>query len=217
MASLRERHGAAGVAVALVALAFTARASDEAERPVYAVWGDSAKGRTVYQRKDCALCHAINGVGGRVGPDLARAKEPLTLTQIAGVMWNHAPEMRRVAREKGIEWRAFSGTEMRDLVSYLYFLRSLDRPGDARRGAGIFDRKRCSSCHAIGGNGSRIGPDLAQFSKHESPILWAESMWNHALEMDEKLRQMGLPWPTFSGDEMVDLVAYVKSEASPKR
>ena len=47
MASLRERHGAAGVAVALVALAFTARASDEAERSTYAVWGDSAKGRTV--------------------------------------------------------------------------------------------------------------------------------------------------------------------------
>ena len=122
-------------------------------------------------------------MGGTIGPDLAVAKKSRTITQIAGVMWNHAPEMRRVAREKGIRWQEFKGAEMRDLISYLYFLRALDRPGSARQGARLFDEKRCSTCHAVAGKGSKVGPDLSRWKQYESPILWAEIMWKHAVEM----------------------------------
>jgi putative heme-binding domain-containing protein len=34
--------------------------------------GDAARGKAIYEGKgDCASCHRINGVGGRLGPDLS--------------------------------------------------------------------------------------------------------------------------------------------------
>src|ERR1700674_1021621 len=34
--------------------------------------GDPARGKAIYEGKgDCASCHRINGVGGRLGPDLS--------------------------------------------------------------------------------------------------------------------------------------------------
>ncbi len=75
----------------------------QGEGKIYAIWGDPVKGRKVYAEKGCGKCHAINGVGPTIGPDLGRTpKVPKTITQIAGVMWNHAPEMRKVAQEKGV-------------------------------------------------------------------------------------------------------------------
>jgi putative membrane-bound dehydrogenase-like protein len=40
------------------------------------------------------------------------------------------------------------------------FLPALDLPGDPQRGAVLF-RERCSTCHALRGEGKAIGPDLA--------------------------------------------------------
>ncbi len=40
------------------------------------------------------------------------------------------------------------------------FLPALDLKGDARRGAAIF-RERCTPCHALRGEGTTLGPDLA--------------------------------------------------------
>lgn len=185
----------------------------KAQERVYAIWGDPEEGRKVYAQKGCSNCHAINGVGGTLGPDLGNPPEKsLTFTQLAGVMWNHAPEMHKLAQEKGIKWTAFSGSEMEDLIAYLFFLQHLDKPGKVRRGARLFNEKRCSTCHAIAGEGSKIGPDLSQWKQYQSPILWAEIMWKHAVEMEAKMREMGLKWPKFKDNEIVDLISYIKSQ-----
>jgi mono/diheme cytochrome c family protein len=181
------------------------------EEPRYAIWGDPKVGREVYAEKHCGKCHAINGVGPRIGPDLARAREPQTITQIAAAMWNHAPEMRRQAERLGVRWQPFQGSEMRDLIAFLYFLRMQDRPGDPRRGERLFDEKRCSTCHALAGSGSKIGPDLTELS-YGSSVLWAEVMWRHALEMERKMRELGLSWPTFTDNEMEDLITFIQSQ-----
>lgn len=124
---------------------------------VYAIWGNPNDGRKVYAAKGCGRCHAINSVGPTIGPDLGRPlARPQTITQLAGAMWNHAPEMRKLAQEKGLKWAGFKESELRDLIAYLYFLRMLDQPGDVRRGERLFDDKRCSTCHAVAGRGSRI-------------------------------------------------------------
>jgi putative heme-binding domain-containing protein len=69
------------------------------------VAGDPAQGRDLfYGRADCALCHMVNGAGGRQGPDLS------------WVGWRLAPEALRVALlEPGAEveprwWRASAST-----------------------------------------------------------------------------------------------------------
>ena len=176
----------------------------------YAIWGDPKVGREVYAEKGCGKCHAIHGVGPDIGPDLSRVREPQTITQIAASMWNHAPEMRRQAERQGVRWQAFQGSEMRDLIAFLYFVRMQDRPGNPRRGERLFDEKRCRTCHALGGRGSKIGPDLAQL-RYGSSVLWAEVMWRHALEMERKMRELGLRWPTFTDNEMEDLITFIQS------
>jgi mono/diheme cytochrome c family protein len=187
----------------------------QGEGKIYAIWGDPNKGRKVYADKQCGQCHAINGVGPTIGPDLGKTpKVPKTVTQIAGVMWNHAPEMRKVAQEKGMKWQSFKDSEMRDLIAFVYFLRLLDQPGNVRRGEFLFDQKRCSTCHALSGEGSKIASDLSQWKRYGSPILWAEIMWQHALEMEEKMREMGLKWPKFKDNDIVDLIAFIQSKTS---
>jgi putative membrane-bound dehydrogenase-like protein len=46
---------------------------------------------------------------------------------------------------------------------------ALDLEGDAGRGAQVFDRA-CAACHAIGGKGGELGPDLATI-RHRPPLL----------------------------------------------
>lgn len=187
------------------------------EAETYVLWGDPQTGRKVYSEHGCAACHAIRGVGGNLGPDLGRA--PLyhkTVTQMAGIMWNHAPQMRQMAKTTGVSVRPFTGSEMLDLVTYLYSLHFLDEPGNVRAGARLFVSKACASCHAISGDRPAIGPPLVRFRHYASPILWAEVMWKHAVEMEQKMAQMGLSWPLFEGNEMVDLITYIRSAAQPQ-
>jgi putative heme-binding domain-containing protein len=49
----------------------------------------------------------------------------------------------------------------------------LDLPGEAERGARIFTQ-HCRTCHAIQGQGNRIGPDLASVSRRPSADLLVE-------------------------------------------
>ena len=201
---------------ALLVFAVFLSASAVAQEETYVIWGNAREGRKVYAEKGCGKCHAINGVGPNIGPDLARSEGPQTITQVAAAMWNHAPEMHRLAQQQGLRWQPFQGSEMRDLISFLFFLRVQDKPGNIRRGARLFDDKRCSSCHALVCRGSKIGPDLSQLH-YGSPVLLAEIMWRHALDMEGKMREMGLSWPRFTDNEMADLIAFIRSqETDPK-
>lgn len=205
----RKQISALGVALGLLALAGIAPAQETQE--TYVLWGDPQKGRQAYAQHGCPACHAIQGVGGTAGPDLGRP--PIrheTVTQIAGIMWNHAPEMRRMAQARGLPLEAFTGTEMLDLLTYLYSLHFLDQPGNTRRGERLFKTKGCAACHAPSGDRPSIGPPLAGLRAFASPILWAEVMWNHGVRMEAKMKELGLAWPKFEDNEMVDLITYVR-------
>ena len=182
----------------------------------YVLWGDPQKGRQIYAEAGCANCHAINGVGGTLGPDLGQPPDRhKTVTQMAGVMWNHAPQMFRLAEAKGLTARPLSEEEILDLLTYLYSLHFLDIAGDPQRGARLFVAKGCAACHAITGDRPALGPPLDRLRQYASPILWAETMWTHALQMKERMDELGLEWPTFRDNEMVDLITYVRATAQP--
>lgn len=48
----------------------------------------SSKGSQLYQRLGCVGCHAINGVGGKIGPDLSKVGSRLKAERIMGQINN---------------------------------------------------------------------------------------------------------------------------------
>lgn len=81
--------------------------------------GDINKGRELFSQKKCSACHSIKGRGGIVGPELSESKTLKSTLYIAAAMWNHAPNMEKLLKEKNIEWPTFFKNEMRDLITYL--------------------------------------------------------------------------------------------------
>lgn len=214
------KHKGRGLLIALVVsgVSFFLVLFAQERNQSYVTWGDPVEGRRVYAEKGCGHCHAIHGVGPDIGPDLGRIpKEWRTLSQMAGVMWNHAPVMRETASEMGVQWKPFKGSEVRDLMTFIYSLRLLDRPGDPQKGKRVFEQKNCGTCHTVQGEEAGIGPAVEGWPRYGSPILWAETMWKHALEMESKMRDMGLAWPKFKDEEFIDLIAFIQSEHGEKR
>jgi Ni/Fe-hydrogenase subunit HybB-like protein/cytochrome c2 len=181
---------------------------------VYFEPGSPRRGRDVFASKRCIGCHAIAGVGGHGGPDLARGREFVgSISAIAGLMWNHSQGMTAEFVRRGVARVTFSGQEMADILAYLYFVNYANVRGTPERG-GVLFVKKCSSCHSIGG-GQRVGPDLAAALDLDQPIAIMAAMWDHAPTMDREMRTRGLPWPRLEIGEAADLTAFLLARRAP--
>jgi mono/diheme cytochrome c family protein len=127
-------------------------------------------------------------------------------------MWNHWPEMRGKMEAKKIPSQKMDKQEMADLFAFLYFIRYMDEPGNPRNGKALAETKHCSKCHPILKEGAK--GDLTPWGMYINPILWAQMMWKHAPQMEQEMRKKGLPSVKFKGNEMVDLIAYIRSLSS---
>ena len=47
---------------------------------------DAVAGSRVFAANGCAKCHAVNGVGGKIGPDLAKISRPHSFADLATAM-----------------------------------------------------------------------------------------------------------------------------------
>ncbi len=168
-------------------------------------------GARVFGSKGCARCHAVNGLGATVGPDLARIARQRSFYDLAATMWNHLPEMGERMREYGMERPTMSPREVGDLIAFLFTLNYFDLPGDVEVGQRLFSEKECVVCHQVGVRGGVVGPALDYFSQYDSPMLVAAAMWNHGPAMAEEMRARGLTRPTFTGGELTDLITYLAS------
>jgi mono/diheme cytochrome c family protein len=179
---------------------------------IYMAPGSPARGEKVFADKGCIQCHSVRGTGGHVGPDLAKAELHRSVTEVAGLMWNHEPGMWTKMQTLGIGLPQFSDQEISDLISYLFFLQYFDPPGDAVKGQGIFMEKGCILCHyAPRGAEKLLAPDLPRSPALASPLALSSAMWNHAPAMEAQIRERGLPWPRFREGEVRDLVEYLHS------
>jgi mono/diheme cytochrome c family protein len=174
--------------------------------------GDPQEGADLFfEKKGCAHCHAANGVGGKSAPDLGFNRLPQSsITQTVSAMWNHAPKMWDGMLAQKIAYPDLDREDMVNLLAFLYTAHYVDEPGDADRGAVLFLSKGCEGCHGASGVASGLAPDLASVTGVDTPIVWAETMWNHAPKMEARMQQLGAPWPKFEGGEMNDLLAYVR-------
>ena len=178
-------------------------------QPVFSPSQDPLAGSRVFGAKGCVKCHSINGVGGKVGPDLARSLRPRSFYDVATAMWNHLPRMADRMTQLGITRPQLTSQEAGDLVGFLYTLNYFDPPGNVAAGRQLFSEKKCIICHQVGGTGGVVGPNLDSLKQFASPIYVASAMWNHGPAMADAMKAKGVERPTFTGQELRDLVAFL--------
>jgi len=205
------RRGGLGLLLAVVILV----APRMSMAQLFSATQDPVAGERLFSAKGCAGCHAVNGVGGKVGPDLGRAARPRTFFDLAADFWNHVPKMAERMRQAEFARPRLDARETGDLAAYLYTLNYFDRAGTATAGRRLFADKHCADCHSIGGKGGGQGPDLGSLGAYASPIAIAAAMWNHAPRMATVMTARGIQRPTFEGSQLLDLIAYLKA-ASPR-
>jgi mono/diheme cytochrome c family protein len=180
-----------------------------------AVAGDPEAGRLVFADKDCARCHLPRGVPGG-GPSLDDLRRPQGEMELAGRLWNHVPDMLAAVALEAARWPRISAREMGDLMAYLRADPGRDPQPDLYKGQVTLLRKDCLKCHSLRGEGGRVEPDLAQRrADYESAAAWAAAMWTHSPAMAAMAGRRGIPYPRFSGDEMGNLLGFLRHAATP--
>ena len=83
--------------------------------------GDPDEGRALFTSKGCVICHAVNDVGGRVGPplDLQKGRRYLNLFDFVARMWRGASTMI-VLQEMQLGYQIqFSGDDLAHIAAFL--------------------------------------------------------------------------------------------------
>ena len=190
-----------------------------------AAWGatpaaDSTRGAAVFQSQSCVQCHALNGVGPKIGPDLGQLVDRgFTPASFASTMWNHAPTMLATMRARNIPLPVMDEQAAADLFAFFYATRFFEEPGDAGRGKRLFTTRACADCHGITDSKIPAAKPADQWTALTDPIAMIEAMWDHALNMREEMARQKISWPELSGQDVADLLVYLRNlpSAAPKR
>lgn len=204
MTDLRPRVGRLAAvcgAVALMVLGTVTAARAQGAPPIT---GDPIAGRRLFVERECVNCHSIWGNGGTLGPDFALVGAGRSLQQLAGLFWNHTPRMIETVRRRGVPWPTFTADELADFISYVYYVKLFDEPGNPELGERWFREMRCRECHSLGGGGGAVGPALDSYARYPAPIRLAQGMWNSGPSMRARLAHAACPcrcssggrWPT---------------------
>jgi len=194
--------------MALLSMLAPSWAQEPPPRPFGPDWAMFA-GYDVFIKKGCGQCHAVRGVGGNVGPDLAHIRTGTGYYELGAALWNHLPRMGARMRQQGRDRPQLTASEMSNLLAFLFTTQYSDESGDPKVGERLFTTKGCVRCHGPGGQGGDIGPSLTSLRRANSPVLVATAMWNHGPQMAAAMQARGIPRPTFKNKELVDVIAYV--------
>ena len=158
--------------------------------PIAALTADDlAHGKRLYVGQ-CALCHGIEGVGGR-GPALnqptqRRAKDYQALYVVIknGVAGTEMPAA----------WH-MNDREVWRVVGYILSLNRVEdaKPtGDAGRGGELYRAKGCAGCHIIRGEGGASGPELTEIGARRSAAYLREALIDPAASAPEGFLVVGV-------------------------
>jgi cytochrome c2 len=144
---------------------------------------------------------------------LGEEKEfPPTLSQLAGLMWNHFPAMWKEMEKEKVHVPELSAKDMVSITAYLFSVRYFDPPGNKERGRSLFVERKCSHCHTTDGKAKEtIGPDLSGLQGKVSPILLATALWNHGPDMFKRMKEENIAWKEATTQEVVDIMEYLNN------
>ena len=179
-----------------------------AEHPGQGETRDAVAGKKLFEL-NCAVCHGIEGRGGGRGPNLNR------------VRLEHAPDDAALKSliEDGIPPEMpeavgdMSEKEVANVVAYVRSLGTIPAepvPGDAARGARVYAKGGCASCHIVAGEGTGFGPELTEVGARRSAEYLRECLvkpsanlpegflWVEATAAGETVRGIRVNEDTFS-------------------
>ena len=90
--------------------------------------------------------------------------------------------------------------------------------GDPAVGRGLFVSQHCSDCHSYAGRGGSDAPPLDSMKGRLAARDIANmsgTIWNHVPLMVHHFKEEGIPYPSFSANEMADLIAYLHGGGPP--
>jgi nitric oxide reductase subunit C len=188
----------------------------EQQRQDYLLPPSVTRGQILFQTKQCVVCHSIGGRGGKIGPDLGRVVFPRRYGEIAVVMWNHAPQMNRLATASSVPYPHFEPQELADVLAYLNSLPTTPK-GNPAAGAKTFATKGCGACHATAPGEASAGPNLTRLQQGLTPASIGRTMWNHGPTMLRRMESSAIPWPLFNSQELADTLAFLEGIQQPSR
>jgi mono/diheme cytochrome c family protein len=182
-----------------------------ASLPAATVSADSARGAQAFELQGCVQCHALNGVGPKVGPDLGLiADRGFTPAALAATMWNHAPAMWVETKLRSVARPSMDEQQAADLFAFFYSLRFFEEPGDAARGKSLFTSKKCAACHGIDEPASPGVKPVAEWTTASDPLELIETMWNHSTAMRDEMARRKIALPQLKGQDLADLLVYTR-------
>ena len=178
--------------------------------------GSVANGKRLLESKGCVNCHSVGDQGAQVGPNFRTMQRYSTPLYMVQAMWNHGPIMQEQIRKGNVNYPLLSGQDIDDIAAYLQQVSTADvemrmSPGNPKKGKVIFEEKQCSHCHVGEGQRKRIEPGLIKIDLKKGVTEVASSMWNHGEAMFDYMQKKSIEWPTFEGNEMADVIAYIYS------
>jgi cytochrome c len=82
-------------------------------------------------------------------------------------------------------------------------------PQDPTKGARLFVSKGCVRCHALRGEGGKIGPDFGRVDLGETQLDLAAKLWNHIPSMISGMVRARIIKPNLTGEELTEISAYL--------
>lgn len=165
--------------------------------------GSADAGMKLLDDLGCVDCHTILETDPDLIPLAPSPGSHYTITDLAVAMWNHQPVMQEWAEATGKEIPVLERGQMGQLLSYLMEEGFLDRRGNEKRGARVFESRRCASCHGEGGH------ELPKRDWSAADLVAA--VWSHGAGMQEKMSADGVGWPTLSEADIADLIAWINA------
>ena len=182
---------------------------------VYVLPGRAVDGRRVFIERRCAECHTLASTPGDERPNLVERVGTPSLVDFAAAMWNKMPSMQQQATTRGISLPKLRPDETADIVAFLYSVQYFRASGDPRRGVLTAVNRGCLDCHALYGERGKPASDLTTAKDIDSAPAVLAALWNHSFIDDTRPPKDRRPWPIFRGDEMADLIAYLRTLRRP--
>ena len=89
--------------------------------------GNPERGLAVYREARCVTCHEAVAGGKRAAPSLTGGADRFKSSlEVVASMWNHGGQMEQLMAEVNVAWPTLKGTEMADLIAYLFSARGAE-------------------------------------------------------------------------------------------